>query len=148
MRHYTFALSIALALSLTGSVPAVAAQDAAPRLMSVRDTQNLVNVGSPAISPDGQWVLYTRAVRDWDDALLAAETPHFFQHLGIYAYRREFLLSLAGLPRCANEQLESLEQLRVLHHGHAIAVGVTHNVSVGIDTPEDYAAFVARRRAG
>ena len=88
------------------------------------------------------------AVRDWDDALLAANPPHFFQHLGIYAYRRDFLLSLASLPRCASEQLESLEQLRVLHHGHAIAVGVTHNVSIGIDTPEDYAAFVARRRAG
>ena len=88
------------------------------------------------------------AVRDWDDALLTAQPPHFFQHLGIYAYRRDFLLSLASLPRCAKEQLESLEQLRVLHHGHSIAVGVTHNVSVGIDTPEDYAAFVARRKAG
>ena len=88
------------------------------------------------------------AVRDWDDELLVSDPPHFFQHLGIYAYRRDFLLSLASLPRCASEQLESLEQLRVLHHGHAIAVGVTHNVSIGIDTPEDYAAFVARRRAG
>ena len=88
------------------------------------------------------------AVRDGDDELLAADPPHFFQHLGIYAYRRDFLLSLASLPRCANEQLESLEQLRVLHHGHAIAVGVTHNVSSGIDTPDDYAAFVARRKAG
>ena len=68
--------------------------------------------------------------------------------MGIYAYRREFLLSIASLPRCEIEQLESLEQLRVLHHGHGIAVGVTNNVSVGIDTPEDYAAFVARRKAG
>ena len=63
------------------------------------------------------------AVREWDDALLKSEPPHFFQHLGIYAYRRDFLLSLAGMPRCVNEQLESLEQLRVLHHGHAISVG-------------------------
>ncbi len=40
----------------------------APRLMSAKDTLNLASVGSPAISPDGQWVLYTRTVRDWDDA--------------------------------------------------------------------------------
>ena len=42
--------------------------------MSVRDTQSLVTVGSAAISPDGQWVVYTRAVRDWDDARLRTRT--------------------------------------------------------------------------
>jgi dipeptidyl aminopeptidase/acylaminoacyl peptidase len=42
--------------------------------MTVKDTQNFVSVGSPAISPDDQWVLYTRAVRDWDDAQLRTRT--------------------------------------------------------------------------
>jgi Tol biopolymer transport system component len=42
--------------------------------MTVHDTQSLVNVGSASISPDGQWVLYTRAVRDWDDARLRTRT--------------------------------------------------------------------------
>jgi 3-deoxy-manno-octulosonate cytidylyltransferase (CMP-KDO synthetase) len=88
------------------------------------------------------------AVRDWDDGLLDAEPPHFFQHLGLYAYRREFLLQLAAMPRTEIERLESLEQLRVLYHGHAILVGVTQHVCAGIDTPEDYRAFVARRKAG
>jgi 3-deoxy-manno-octulosonate cytidylyltransferase (CMP-KDO synthetase) len=88
------------------------------------------------------------AVRDWDDALLTADPPHFFQHIGLYAYRRDFLLQLASLPPCALEELESLEQLRVLHAGRRIAVGVTHHASIGIDTADDYAAFVARRRAG
>ena len=41
-----------------------------------------------------------------------------------------------------------LEQLRILEHGHAIAVAVHRVTSTGIDTPEQYAAFVARHRAG
>lgn len=72
MRRYT--LLVVITLFVVTSGPLVATQTQAPRLMTVRDTQNLVNVGSPAISPDGQWVLYTRAVRDWDDAQLRMRT--------------------------------------------------------------------------
>ncbi len=68
-------------------------------------------------------------------------------HIGIYAYRRAFLLELAKLPPTPLEQREQLEQLRVLEHGHTIAVAVVDRAAVGIDTPEDYAAFV-RRQAG
>jgi len=50
------------------------AQAAPPRLMTVRDTQNFVSVGGTAISPDDQWVLYTRTVRDWDDAQWRTKT--------------------------------------------------------------------------
>jgi 3-deoxy-manno-octulosonate cytidylyltransferase (CMP-KDO synthetase) len=83
-------------------------------------------------------------VRDWDDRLLADEQPHFFQHIGLYAYRRDFLLQLAGLPRCDLEKLENLEQLRVLAAGYSIQVGIVERASAGIDTPEDYRAFVSR----
>lgn len=69
-------------------------------------------------------------------------------HLGTYAYRREFLLRLAELPPTALERTERLEQLRVLEHGHHIFVVVVEHAVVGIDTPEDYAAFVARYRTG
>jgi len=85
--------------------------------------------------------------RTWSDDLLTAEPPHFHQHLGLYAYRREFLLQIATLPRTAIEQLESLEQLRVLHAGRTILVGSINEPSIGIDTPADYQQFVARRRA-
>src|SRR3569623_390254 len=85
--------------------------------------------------------------REWDDRLLTAEPPHFFQHLGIYAYRRDFLLSLATLPQSDTEKLEKLEQLRVLDAGHTIRVGVVPHATRGIDTPEDYRAFVERQRA-
>jgi 3-deoxy-manno-octulosonate cytidylyltransferase (CMP-KDO synthetase) len=85
--------------------------------------------------------------RNWDDALLDAEPPHFFQHIGLYAYRRDFLLKLAELPRAPIECIENLEQLRVLHAGHAIVVGRVDEPTIGIDTPEDYRAFVARCRS-
>ena len=86
-------------------------------------------------------------VRDWDDALLTANPPNFYQHVGLYAYRREFLLKIAQMPPARLEQLEKLEQLRVLAAGHAIAVGVVDEPTVGIDTPHDYQAFVSRERS-
>ncbi len=67
-------------------------------------------------------------------------------HLGVYAYRRDFLLKLAKLPPTPLEQTEKLEQLRVLEHGYNIKVVMVEEASVGIDTPADYAAFVARYR--
>lgn len=86
------------------------------------------------------------AVRNWDDGLLAAEPCSFHQHVGMYAYRRDFLVRLAELPRGRLERLESLEQLRVLEAGYAILVGVVDEPTFGIDTERDYRAFVARRR--
>ncbi len=76
------------------------------------------------------------------------EPPVFYHHLGIYAYRREALLEFAALPPSSLENAEKLEQLRVLQAGQAILVGVVQHASSGIDTPADYAAFVARRKAG
>ncbi len=75
---------------------------------------------------------------------LFADPPAALLHLGLYAYRRDFLLSLAALPPSPLEQAEKLEQLRVLEAGHAIALGVVAERSVGIDTPEDYRRFVER----
>ncbi len=86
--------------------------------------------------------------REWDDALLAATPPLFYQHIGIYAYRREMLLRLASLPPGKHEQLENLEQLRVLEQGETILVSIVDEPTRGIDTPADYAAFLERRQAG
>ena len=61
------------------------------------------------------------------------------QHVGLYAYRREFLLIYPTLESCSSEQSEQLEQLRVLHHGYDIAVTVGDFQCVGVDTPEDLA---------
>jgi len=85
--------------------------------------------------------------REWDDAWLGRTPAVFHQHVGLYAYRRDFLLELAALPRATLEIVENLEQLRVLAAGHAILVGVIDEPSIGIDTPADYAAFVERVRS-
>lgn len=99
---------------------------------------------------DGRALYFSRAViphcRDRDPAeMLVAEHP-WLLHIGIYAYRRDFLLKLAQLPPSRLEQLEKLEQLRALEAGARIQVAVVDHRSVGIDTPEDYAEFVKRQQ--
>lgn len=64
-------------------------------------------------------------------------TPARWAHLGLYGYRRTFLLQLASLTPTPLEQAESLEQLRVLEHGFRIRCVKTLSTSVGVDTPED-----------
>lgn len=86
--------------------------------------------------------------RTWEDVLLHGNPPHFHQHVGLYAYRREFLLQLADMPQCRLERIENLEQLRVLDAGHSILVGVVDEPTFGIDTAEDYRAFLQRCGAG
>ncbi len=80
----------------------------------------------------------------WDDAMLNSEPPVFLQHIGIYAYRRDFLLRLHRLPSSPLEAIEKLEQLRFLQAGCEIMVGTIDHAPKGIDTPADYRAFVQR----
>ena len=61
----------------------------------------------------------------------------FYKHIGLYVYRRDFLLGYSGLPVGPLEQAESLEQLRALENGHSIRVVETEYESLGVDTPED-----------
>jgi 3-deoxy-manno-octulosonate cytidylyltransferase (CMP-KDO synthetase) len=77
---------------------------------------------------------------------LTLRPARFLLHLGLYAYRRSFLLRLAALPPEPLEQLEKLEQLRVLALGHPIQVGVVEQAGFGVDTYEDYERFVAAYR--
>jgi 3-deoxy-manno-octulosonate cytidylyltransferase (CMP-KDO synthetase) len=60
-----------------------------------------------------------------------------FKHLGLYAYRRSFLLAFARLQPTPLEIAESLEQLRALEHGFRIRTVETEHDSIGVDTPED-----------
>ncbi|MCK5114073.1 MAG: 3-deoxy-manno-octulosonate cytidylyltransferase [Phycisphaerae bacterium] len=68
----------------------------------------------------------------------------YFLHLGIYAYRVGFLKKFSQLSPTPTEQSEKLEQLRAIEHGYAIAIKSVDYDGNGIDTPGDYAAFVAR----
>jgi 3-deoxy-manno-octulosonate cytidylyltransferase (CMP-KDO synthetase) len=113
-------------------------------------------LGDPAcvkvvFDTSGKALYFSRApiphAREWHDELLAHEPPMFHQHLGLYAYRRSFLVEFARLTRTPLEKLESLEQLRAIEHGHAIVVGTVDEPTIGIDTADDYREFVRRMAA-
>jgi 3-deoxy-manno-octulosonate cytidylyltransferase (CMP-KDO synthetase) len=63
------------------------------------------------------------------------------RHLGLYAYQADLLERFASLPPGELEQLERLEQLRVLENGYDIAVGLTEEAGIGVDVPEDAVRF-------
>jgi 3-deoxy-manno-octulosonate cytidylyltransferase (CMP-KDO synthetase) len=65
------------------------------------------------------------------------EPDCYWQHVGLFAYRRDFLLRYATMEQTSLEKLEKLEQLRVLENGMPIAVVNTEYESIGVDTPED-----------
>jgi len=67
-----------------------------------------------------------------------SEVVHY-KHIGLYVYRRDFLLRYPGLPVGPLERAEQLEQLRALENGHKIRVVETEYESIGVDAPEDLA---------
>jgi 3-deoxy-manno-octulosonate cytidylyltransferase (CMP-KDO synthetase) len=67
-----------------------------------------------------------------------------WHHIGLYGFRREFLLTFSGLAQTPLELAESLEQLRALEHGFRIRTVLTEHESIGVDTPGDLDR--ARRR--
>lgn len=99
---------------------------------------------------EGRALYFSRSpiphAREFRPEMLESNPPHFYQHIGLYAYRREFLLKLAQMQRTPLEKLENLEQLRVLESGYQILVSTIDEPTIGIDTPEDYRAFVERTK--
>ena len=89
--------------------------------------------------------------RYFNRALVEAEHARrglvVWSDIGVYAYRREFLLRYARLPRTPFEQSERLEQLRALEHGFEIAVPTVAHRALEVDTPEDVARVEEALRA-
>lgn len=96
---------------------------------------------------DGTALYFSRACipHQRDPGSPAPATP--LRHVGLYAYTRAFLERYATLPPTPLEQAERLEQLRALQHAHRIAVALVPSGPPGIDTPEQYDAFVRRWHA-
>lgn len=98
------------------------------------------NVVKVVFNRRGQAMYFSRSVipyvRDHDKKEWIDEQS-FFQHLGMYAFRREVLLEVTSLLPSRYEQLESLEQLRWLDYGKHIQVVLTEEKGMGIDTPAD-----------
>ena len=99
----------------------------------------------------GQALYFSRLpipfTRDQSPEELLKDDSPWLLHLGIYAYRKDYLLQLTQQPPGRLEQLEKLEQLRALELGATIQVGVVSHRAAGIDTPEDYEQFCQRRAA-
>jgi len=106
------------------------------------DNPNVVKV---VLDAAGRALYFSRApIPWWRDGRAAGnaqmQVPAPLRHIGLYGYRAGFLRRFPTLPPAPLEQIESLEQLRVLWHGERIAVHVTeHAPGPGVDTPEDLA---------
>jgi 3-deoxy-manno-octulosonate cytidylyltransferase (CMP-KDO synthetase) len=104
------------------------------------------NVVKVVLDKAGRALYFSRATIPWArdafaatrEALPSGYAP--LRHIGLYAYRNAFLQAYPGLAPAPLEQVEALEQLRVLWHGYPIAVHVTDSApEAGVDTPEDLA---------
>lgn len=105
------------------------------------------NVVKVVVGTGGKAIYFSRSVIPYDrDRAGVGDAGSYLRHLGIYAYRRDFLLTITSLPQTPLEKLEKLEQLRALENGYTILVGKVEHTCEGIDTPEQYAAFAERWR--
>lgn len=141
-------LIAATASLVTATVPMATAAHAIERAADLCNP----NVVKVVLDGAGRALYFSRAPIPWHrdgfaaaagpmpalppDALLAALGP--LRHVGLYAYRNDFLQVYPTLAESPLEQIEALEQLRVLWHGLPIAVHVTQSApAAGVDTPED-----------
>ena len=97
------------------------------------------NIVKVVVGADGRALSFSRSVIPNDRGGQGAQP---LKHIGLYVYRRDFLMKYVTLPATPLEQAESLEQLRVLEHGYDIAVAVANVTSHGIDTQQQYEDFV------
>jgi len=96
---------------------------------------------------DGRAIYFSRAPIPYRrEAQFAGNSPYLL-HLGIYGYCRGFLLQYATWPQTPAELTEKLEQLRALEHGECLHVIKVKRATHGIDTPQQYQAFIQRQQS-
>jgi 3-deoxy-manno-octulosonate cytidylyltransferase (CMP-KDO synthetase) len=93
----------------------------------------------------GRAIYFSRSVIPYDRQEAGiGDVRQYLRHIGIYAYRKRFLLKITALPQTPLEKIEKLEQLRAIENGFGILVGKVEHTCDGIDTPEQYTEFVKR----
>jgi 3-deoxy-manno-octulosonate cytidylyltransferase (CMP-KDO synthetase) len=103
------------------------------------------NIVKVITDSSGKAIYFSRAPIPYDrEKTGIGDLKQYLRHLGIYAYRKEFLLKITSLPQTPLEKIEKLEQLRAIENGYGILVGKVEHTTDGIDTPEQYAEFVQR----
>jgi 3-deoxy-manno-octulosonate cytidylyltransferase (CMP-KDO synthetase) len=126
----------------------------APMATLAADFQNAQQIADPNIvkvitNCSGRAIYFSRAAIPYNrENAGLGEVHQYLRHLGIYAYRKDFLLKLTSLPQTSLEKIEKLEQLRAIENGYSILVGKVKHTCDGIDTPQQYAEFVKRYKKG
>lgn len=105
------------------------------------------NIVKVVLDASGRALYFSRAPIPSGLESAAKERAPWLQHIGVYGFEKSFLEAFTRLPPGKLERLERLEQLRALENGHAIDVLLTDNEYRGIDTEEEYRAFVEAYRA-
>ncbi len=115
-----------VAVMSTAAVPIRSQEEADSRSVNkcVIDTSGNALYFSRSLIPGGH-------SEKWDPNIT------YYKHLGIYGYRRDFLIHYAELDPTPLQMAEDLEQLKVLEHGFRIKVAVVDSQSIGVDTPDD-----------
>jgi len=95
------------------------------------------NAVKVVIDLSGRALYFSRAPIPHSKTGKMSDAVKYYHHIGIYSFRRDFLLQYPGLKRSMLEEAESLEQLRVLENGYKIKVGITSKETIKIDTFDD-----------
>jgi 3-deoxy-manno-octulosonate cytidylyltransferase (CMP-KDO synthetase) len=105
---------------------------------------NDVNVVKTILDINRYAIYFSRLPIPYNRDKKAPEQSLMYRHLGIYAYRKDFLMEITALAQTPLEKCESLEQLRALENGYKIITSVVEHYAEGIDTEEQYKTFVER----
>jgi len=107
------------------------------------------NIVKVIIGRNNKAIYFSRSPIPYDrEKSGVGDVRQYLRHIGIYAYRKKFLLEITALPQTPLEKIEKLEQLRAIENGYSILVGKVKHTCDGIDTPEQYAEFVKRFKEG
>ncbi len=121
-----------------------------PMATLAAEFQNQEQIADPNVvklvtDTKGFAIYFSRAPIPYDrETSGIGNASQYLRHVGIYAYRKDFLLKITALPQTPLEKIEKLEQLRAIENGFGILVGKVEHLYDGIDTPQQYAEFVAR----
>jgi len=106
------------------------------------------NIVKVVVDKDSYAIYFSRAPIPYNrEKSGIGKTQQYLRHIGIYAYRKQFLLKITSLPQTPLEKIEKLEQLRAIENGFPVLVGKVEHICNGIDTPSQYAEFVKRQKS-
>jgi 3-deoxy-manno-octulosonate cytidylyltransferase (CMP-KDO synthetase) len=122
----------------------ISMSSAMSKINNVKDLQNtnvvkvVTDLHNNALFFSRSLIPFPRDVKEISSANEVIEESQFFRHIGIYGYRKDFLLHFVNLEQSYLEKVEKLEQLRALENGFKIKMIEASSSLIGIDTREDY----------